>query len=115
MDREFKEMMFGAMFDELDNLQANRLFTDGELQKEALNVGSIVQGIKGGAKSLSKDPGAFMSRIKGAYHAKAPAGLSGVGKRVGNVLKTDEGKMLAAGVGGAAGVGVAGSLMRPRQ
>jgi hypothetical protein len=115
MDREYKEMMFGAMFDELDRLQADKLYTDGELQKEALNVGGIIQGIKGGAKSLAKNPSGFMTNVRRAYQSKAPAGLAGVPKRIGNVLKTDEGKLIGAGLGGAAALGVAGSVMRPRQ
>lgn len=115
MDREYKELMYGAMFDELDRVQAVKLYTDSELQKEALNVGGIVQGVKGGFKSLTKSPSGFMGSISRAYKAKAPGGIAGVPQRIKNVLRTNEGKALAAGVGGAAALGAAGSVMNRRQ
>jgi hypothetical protein len=112
MDREYKEIFYGSMFDELDRVQANKLYTNEELQKEALNVGGIAQGIKGGAKSLAKSPSQFMSNVQRAYGAKAPAGAAGIIPRIKNVLKTDEGKLLAAGT---VGLGVAGGLAMGRR
>lgn len=115
MDREYKETLYGAMFDELDRLQANKLYTDYELQKEALNLAGVGQGIKRGWGALTKNPQGFMQNIQRAYQAKAPAGLAGIPQRLGNVLRTDEGKLIATGLGGAAALGTAGALMRPRQ
>lgn len=115
MDREYKHIMFGAMFDELDKLQADRLYTDGELQKEALDVGGIASSIGKGFKSLAKDPGAGLKSVKRNYAIGARGGVGpaagakpapGFVGGVKRVLGTDEGKALAAG-----GLGVAGGLM----
>lgn len=117
MDREYKEMMYSSMFDELDRLQAHKLYHDPELQKTALNVQPILQGIQRGAKSLRKSPSGFVSNIKGAWQGtKALPGVGGWGKRIGGVLGTDEGKLLAAGVGGlgAAGVIAGGRRQQPQ-
>lgn len=115
MDQEYKEMLYGAMFDELDRLQADKLYTDAELQKVALNVGGLARGVRRGFQSLTQNPSGFWVNIRKAYQSKAPAGLQGVLPRVGRVLKTDEGKLLAAGVGGAATLGAAGSIMNRRR
>lgn len=115
MDREYKEMMYGALFDELDRLQTYKLHNDSELQKEALNIGGFLQGAKRGVQTLAKNPGGFLKNIKRSYQGKAPGGIKGIPKRIGNVLKTDEGKLLAGAVGGTAALGVGSSLVGQRQ
>ena len=113
MDREYKEILYSSMFDELDRLQANKLYNDPELQKVALNVRPILGGIQRGAKSLYQNPSGFLPSIQKAWRGtKAPPGMAGWGKRIGGVLGTDEGKLLAAGVGG---LGAAGTLMAARR
>ena len=113
MDREYKEMLYSSMFDELDRLQAHKLYNDPELQKVALNVRPILQGVRRGANKLVANPRSFLPNIRQAWQGtKAPPGMAGWGKRIGGVLGTDEGKLLAAGIGG---LGVAGTLAAGRQ
>lgn len=108
MDREYKEILFGAMFDELDRLQANKLYNNAELQKEALDVKGIAGGIGRGFQSLVKNPShAIKKNVVGAYRHGAK-GAGGVVGGVKNVLGTDTGKALAAGglaAGGLLGTG----------
>lgn len=116
MDNEYKEAMYGALFDELDRVQANKLYTDPLLQKVALNIGGIARGIGRGAKSLAKDPEQFAKRIGKSYNTGANmrfrSGPGGVMQGVKRVLGTDEGKALAAG---AVALGGAGGLMLGRR
>lgn len=113
MDREYKEILYSSMFDELDRLQANKLHNDPELQKVALNLKPIVGGVRRGARSLVSNPSGFMSNVSKTWKGtKAAPGMAGWGKRIGAVLGTDEGKLLAAGAGG---LGVAGTLLASRR
>lgn len=106
MDREYSRIMYNAVFDELDHIQANKLYTDEEFQKIALNVAGIGSGIGKGFKALAKDPTSFMKNIKGSY-SRGASKITGEGNVMGGikrVLGTDQGKALAAGTVGAGAV-----------
>lgn len=115
MDREYKEIMFSSMFDELDRVQVNKLYTDNQLQKEALNIGGTLKGVGAGFKSLYNSPKGFFGTIRKSYTRgstmKTPKGTGGLVGGVKRVMGTDEGKALATGV---AGVGAAGALIAGR-
>lgn len=118
MDREYKEIMFSSMFDELDRLQANKLYSDPELQKVALNLQPIIssarrtgRGVVSGLRNLAQDPRAFGRSLQTSYR-KGSAGGGGVVGGLKNVWRTPAGK--AAIVGGGALLG-AGALLSGRK
>lgn len=118
MDKEYRELLYGAMFDELDRVQAHRLYTDPELQKVALNLNPVIsslrrtgRGVASGLKNLAQDPRGFGRSLQYSYR-KGSAGGGGLVGGLKNVWRTPAGK--AAIVGGGALLG-AGALMSRRR
>lgn len=101
MDQEYKERVYSSMFDEMDYIQANRVYSDEGLHK--LGMGKFLSSAGKGFRSLGASPSNFMGAITKSFKK----GKGGVIEGAKEVMKTPEGKALAAG---SVGLGVVGGL-----